>query len=151
MSFKVRSVTLKDAELLFNWANDPITRQNSFNSHTIKWDDHVSWLENKIDDTNSLLFLILLDDEPIGIVRLERGLETVIGITVSPFQRGKGYGSEILKSACEVFWRNKTDIIFAYIKKENVSSQRVFKKAGFVFSKSEFYLGFECEKWINKK
>lgn len=144
MSFDIRHVTINDAKLLFDWANDANTRQNSFNSEPIHWDDHVNWLQNRLARTDNLMYLFVLDSNPIGIVRFDIAKDTVVGITISPAHRGKGLGSEILKLACNKFWETHNKSILAYIKIDNLASQKAFNNAGFVFNKMELFSGHEC-------
>lgn len=144
MSFDIRHVTIHDAKLLFDWANDKITRQNSFNSELIKWEDHINWLQNRLNRTDNLMYLFVLDLDPIGLVRFDIAKETIIGITISPAHRGKGFGSELLKLACNKFWETNSDSILAYIKNDNYASQKAFRNAGFILKKKELYAGYEC-------
>lgn len=127
-----RSAELDDCDLLFNWANDPSTRQNSYNSEPIKYVEHVSWYKKNISER----MLIFFDyaGRPVGITRLDyKNDEWIIGITVDGMHRGKGYSVQMLKIAVKEYSRqNKIiDKIIAYIKVGNEISKKAFVKAGF--------------------
>lgn len=144
MEIGIRESTINDANILFDWANDPETRENSFNSGSINWDDHLQWFKKKLIDPTSKIYILQYNEMPIGVVRFEVNETTIIGVTVAPDHRGLGLGAEILKTACNTFWENSSDIILAYIKKKNIPSYRVFKKAGFTFLREDKVNNIEC-------
>jgi RimJ/RimL family protein N-acetyltransferase len=131
-SINFRPVKPSDCDLLFNWANDPITRKNSYNSNEINYNDHVLWFNKNISD-NWYIFYDELNS-PVGIVRFDfKNNEWIIGISVDANHRGKGYASEMIELAVNNFI-NKSSVlkISAYIKEENLISKKSFNKAGFV-------------------
>ncbi len=144
MKIGIREATINDATVLFDWANDPKTRENSFNSGTIDWNDHIRWFKNKLNDLSSKIYILHSNEKPIGVVRFEINDTTIIGVTVAPSHRGMGFGAEILKTASNTFWENNTDTLLAYIKKDNNASQRVFEKAGFTFLREDKINNIEC-------
>lgn len=144
MNIAIREATTNDTQLLFEWANESVTRQNSFNPNPIDWNSHVVWFNKKLKDTNCKIYIFQINDDPIGVVRFETGINTIIGITVAPNKRGMGLGSIILKKACNKFSTISNQNILAYIKKDNVSSQKAFEKAGFAFYKEAFYNDIAC-------
>lgn len=77
-------------------------------------------------------------NRPVGILRydkLRRG-NAEVNINLSPEQRGKGMGAEILMRG-SAWLRKNTDFkkITARIKKTNLPSQRAFTAAGFRLTK----------------
>jgi len=145
LELKIRMATMDDAELLFRWANDPETRKNSFNSNIIRWEDHIKWLNSKIYDPKSNIYILTLDNSPIGTTKTEQTSDTIIGITVAPEYRGKGLGSAMIKKTCEKYWESNDNDIFAYIKSMNVKSKNVFEKAGFIFFETKKKDNINCE------
>lgn len=122
-----------DCDLLFNWANDPLTRQNSFNSNKISYQEHLNWFSKNISD--STLIFLDNDNRPVGLVRLDhKDNEWVISISIDPYHRGKGYSSQILGIAIKHYLKENSllNLITAYIKEENKISKRSFQKVGFV-------------------
>lgn len=144
MKIGIREATINDATVLFDWANDPETRKNSFNSGPIEWNHHIHWFKKKLDDAKSKIYILQYNEMTVGVVRFEINETTIIGVTVAPDHRGMGFGAEILKTACNTFWGNNTDSILAYIKKGNIASQHVFEKAGFIFQREDKINNIEC-------
>jgi len=142
--FEIREIILNDAQLLFDWANDLQTRQNSFNSNPISWPAHINWLNVKLADKKIKNYLISLQKIPVVVVKFETNLDSIIGVTVAPEQRGKGIASMIIKKACATFWESYDSDILAYIKEENLPSIKAFKKAGFLFFKTENFNNSNC-------
>ena len=125
----LRPVDLSDAMLLFQWRNERATRANSLNSEEIVYEDHVRWLENVLGTTKAQYFYILMADlAPIGQIRLSVENETaLISYSIDAGYRACGYGRMILQMA-EDRLRNQGVCLtlVGYVKKENISSQRIF-------------------------
>ncbi len=146
MNLKIRKAKLDDIDILFEWANDEYTRNNSFNTELIKWSNHKKWYYQKFNNPNSFIFIICsMENKPIGVVRIEKKInESVIGITLSSEFRGKGLGSKIIMLGCKEFWKTNGNDITAYIKKTNIASIRSFEKAAFQFDRYSKIDGNEC-------
>ena len=134
----LRRARMNDAELLFAWANDPVTRQNSFSREPIAWENHMSWFEKKLADQNCL-FLILedkIDNERVacGSIRydLRSEKEALISYQIAPEQRGKGYGEAMIRlgeaEVKSVFGDIK---LIAEVRLENEASKKCFEKNGY--------------------
>lgn len=137
-----RTAQTNDAQLYFDWANDPDTRRQSFNSNPISLETHTAWFMRKLTDANALL-LVFFDEtkQAVGQVRFERTPvadmpdEILIGVSVDASQRGKGMATTLIQQGCEACreqWGAVT--IHAYIKANNPVSMRAFERAGFVLS-----------------
>ncbi|HSY60890.1 MAG TPA: GNAT family N-acetyltransferase [Cytophaga sp.] len=140
-----RKALESDLMTYFNWANDAVTRQNSFNSTAIDLKIHTAWFLNKIASPGSLLLLFENEDKnPVGQVRIESGENhAVIGISIDKAFRGQSFASFMIDSACTEYFRNFTQtIIAAHIKAANIASIKAFEKAGFK-SKEEYMVGDE--------
>jgi len=125
--------TISDIDLIYNWSNDPLVRESSYNSEPINYDNHQLWYANKMSDGNAFFYIFMNNELPIGLVRIERtDSETIIGVLVDSQFRGKGFASEMLQHASSHFLRIFPDgIIKAYIKKNNTASIKSFLNAGF--------------------
>lgn len=125
---KIRSSSYEDCEYLFKWANDEDVRQNAFNSAPIPWEQHKEWFSKKISDINTKIFILELENTPVGQVRFEKESDYwKIDYSIKKEFRGKGFGKIILeKSIPEI---NGT--LKAWVKIENVGSIKVFEKLGF--------------------
>jgi RimJ/RimL family protein N-acetyltransferase len=132
---RCRVATSADVRLYFDWANDPATRQNSFNTDPISFDAHQAWFSRKLTDPDALLLVFETPDNvPTGQVRFERqpNSKVVIGISVDAAFRGMGLAPVLLEEACLVYRRQQGNVpITAYIKPDNQASIRAFVRAGF--------------------
>lgn len=130
---RMRMATLEDVELYFQWANDQLVRENSYNSALIDHAQHVTWFTNKLRSGNCFFYLFSEKNLPVGQVRIDRsGSETVVGISIDEKYRGKGLGVEMLNMACsDHLFKFQDREIIAYIKADNTASLKQFTKAGF--------------------
>ncbi|TKC56947.1 GNAT family N-acetyltransferase [Pedobacter hiemivivus] len=129
-----RKACIEDLDLYFKWSNDPLVRQNSFNQTEIPYSDHVRWFTNKLKDERCHFYLFLDSNfKAVGQVRIDKfDDEIIIGLSIDEHFRGKGLGPEMLNLACIDYKKFHPDeIIVAYIKEGNISSYKVFEKAGF--------------------
>jgi UDP-2,4-diacetamido-2,4,6-trideoxy-beta-L-altropyranose hydrolase len=135
LDLELLPATEADFELLWQWANDPVTRASSFKSSSIPWEEHKNWCHAKLKDACCRLWMV---ETPtlgkIGIVRFDcAGPEATISISLAPEARGKGYGHGIITAACQqLFQSSETKLVRAVIKPENKASIRAFEQAGFL-------------------
>uniref|UniRef100_UPI004048D8EC GNAT family N-acetyltransferase n=1 Tax=Algoriphagus sp. TaxID=1872435 RepID=UPI004048D8EC len=148
----IRKAVIEDSLTYFNWVNDPVVREQSYNSENISWIDHEKWFNNKIIDPNFHFYIFLNSkDEKIGQIRLQKidKENCLIGVSIAAEHRGKGYGSRILKMGCKKFLtQNPSIILNAYIKETNISSLSIFEKAGFYFNNKLYYNNFKSFHYI---
>ena len=64
----------------------------------------------------------------VGLRRLNWCMTEVKHLVVRPDERRKGYGSRVVRLVLE---RVRTPLVIATIRKDNVSSQDLFRKLGF--------------------
>ena len=126
---RLRRVEENDIELIYNWSNDKEVRKNSFHTETIKWEDHVNWFENIIENKNVYFFILENDGKPIGQIRIafEKNNERIISFSISKAFRGFGFGKEILRLAEEKL--NKVNMkckLIGFVKKDNIASRKSF-------------------------
>ena len=136
--FLWRRATSGDAQLLLDWRNDPISVLNSKSGATVSPQEHARWFQAALKSENTMLFIAEMDQRPIATTRFDRAdansSNFVVSINVSPNQRGKGLGSELLRSAVLEFQGLKKANLVAEIRHGNVASEKIFKSAGFVES-----------------
>ncbi len=124
-----REVVVQDAKILYNWVNEKEVRNNSLISKPIKWEDHLAWLKNKIENINSKIFIFFNEQEPVGQVRLDLDDNYwTIDFSVSTSFRGRGYGKFILQKIIET---GEFEKFKAVVKTTNIGSIKVFRKLGF--------------------
>lgn len=121
MKLNTRLVTIEDAEMLLGWKNEEDTRKNSIATDAvIEMVDHMSWLSKRLQDTPLNFWVILLDDEPVGDLRLE-GQE--ISIRMDKKYRGMGLATQVIAMF--------SGPLVAKVRTHNIASMRVFLANGF--------------------
>ncbi|MCE3294322.1 MAG: hypothetical protein K0R65_36 [Crocinitomicaceae bacterium] len=143
-----RRVDFSDKDLLFEWTNDPVTRSNSFQSNAVAYDEHVNWLEKKLESPDTFYLIAEVSGEPAAFVRFDGiSAETVIGINIAKDFRGKGLAGQILMDSCTLFHYQFEGDIYAYIKTENEASVKAFQKAGFHLVENVIIHNFKAYKY----
>ncbi len=140
----LRNVTKKDAKILFYWTNDPVTRENSFRTQPVLWEEHINWLDKKIKD-KECLFLIMSDGTMnYGTIRIDCREEkngkkqAVISFSVAPEHRGKGFGVKMLALAEQKvrYWNEEKKFVveelIGEVKRENTASRKCFENNGYL-------------------
>ena len=130
----LRAANINDRYLIWKWANDPVTRAQSFTSEYIPWEHHKLWFESNLSNSNLFIYIAINEsDLAIGLIRYQKkGKDAIVSITVAPEQRGKGYGSAIIELGTHEMLRvSDVDAIHAYLKPNNKASRRAFVEAGF--------------------
>ena len=148
-----RKANMGDCKEVFEWRNDSITRQMSFTSNVVLWEDHLRWYELSLASEKRLLLICEAKEKvkniKLGIVRfdfVDDGRISEISINLSPSVRGKGYGKECLKKS--IFYMADEwpmcKLITANVKKINETSKRVFEQVGFnVVAEDDLFWKFE--------
>ena len=131
----LREATAEDAGLLFEWANDPATRQNAINTESIKWEDHLMWLTQKLNSKTTKIYIALDHDKtPCGQIRFDRSNDSgVIDFYIASDFRGKNLGKKLLIEGSQKIFNCWQDIKYVEgkVKKLNFASQKSFINAGF--------------------
>ena len=139
----VRKATDKDCRPMWEWWNDPVTRQMMKDNNPVPFESHKVWFEKAIQDPDRMLCVGEIDGVAFGIVRFlkeENGVYEV-SINLNPSFRGKGYGGALMSQSIGMLKKTESvDLLFAMLKKINTPSKRTFEKNGFVFKIPEkFY------------
>jgi RimJ/RimL family protein N-acetyltransferase len=125
---------LNDRDLLYEWANEPAVRKNSFSSETISYETHVEWFHKMLKDENIVQYILMENDYPIGQIRVQiYGEEAEVGYSISAENRGRGYGGTILKLLSDKISMEFPCIryLIAKVKPENEVSSALFLKEGY--------------------
>lgn len=122
--------------MLWEWRNDPVVRANSFSSNPIPWDEHVSWLREKLVDPHCLIYVVVDEqDIPVGQVRFDTSSEgsAEVAVSIDAKERDRGYGSAALQLACQrVLKEHGIGKVLALVKEDNKASINAFAMAGFI-------------------
>lgn len=131
----LREATMQDAELLFSWRNDHLTRMQSIQQDEVPWHGHLAWLEKSLQSESRKIYIAESEGIPVGTVRFDFG-ETCVEMswTLAPEQRGRGLGSLLLKTGVQLIHGSQ---VIARIKSSNVASIRIAEKVGFVRIRQE--------------
>lgn len=143
----LRSVRMDDASLLIEWANDLETRENSFNTDFILWENHVVWLEKKLQAPDALLYILELDGVPCGHIRYDREVKNsaVLSFMVAPNFRGIGLGSYLVETSCNIPIKKwKVSSVKAITFVENQFSFHIFERVGFIRKSDEIIQEHAC-------
>lgn len=131
----LRPAEMDDCQLIWEWANDPEVRRQSFSPEYIPWEKHVAWYRNIMASSDCDLFIVCNSgNEPIGQVRFECSNESaVISGSVDRRHRNLRFASAVIKGACcRVFKKKRISVIDAYVRPENIMSVKLLERAGFV-------------------
>ncbi len=139
-----RKAQKDDLMQVFKWSNDPITRNNSYNSGTISLETHQQWFNKKLNDASSIIYMAEVNGQPAGMVRYEvLATHSVVGVLIDPDHRGRGLASIFLQATANLFFENHSVSIWAYIKKTNQASIKSFERAHYKKLKDELVEGIE--------
>lgn len=135
-TLSIRTATIDDAELLWEWANDRSVREQSFNSEPISWESHLKWLSDKMESPSTQFYLLLENGEPTGQIRYDRDdreqSAAEISFSIAEEHRGKKLGIAILELTCDKALKDlNCRQITALVIKGNEASHKAFLRAGF--------------------
>ncbi len=149
---KVRKAILSDLDLFFDWVNDPLVREYSFNSTSVTLEQHTIWFKSVISNKSSLIFVFSNEaNELVGQVRIQNNSSSkaIIGISIDKEHRGKGYALNMFQIACNLYFKeNQGSSIHAYIKKNNFGTIKSIEKAGFLLDSELVYQSYPCYLYI---
>lgn len=144
---KLVRVEQSHVDIIYEWANDPVTRMYSFHKDVISYEQHVEWFQRKIKDTNCRFYICQHDNDLIGQIRVdfENG-KGIVSYCVAPLHRGCGYGSQMLRMLQELL-SNDMDVIPITILQgkvlhQNVASQKCFLNCDYDRSERDEYILF---------
>ena len=130
----LRQAEEQDMDLLFQWANEKKVRKASFCSEPISIEQHKKWFQNVMTSNNIHQYIYSMNGNPIGQVRITvEDDAAVISYSIAKEHRGKGYGKRMVELLEQEVRNNHPEIseLHAYVKKENIASQKVFERLGF--------------------
>ena len=137
---KVRLVESLDSKDIWKWRNDKLTRDMFIDNKYIYWINHSNWFQKAIKSNKILMYIGLLKDKKIGVVRfdLEKNSKSaIVSLNLNPIMRGKNLSNLLLLNSINEFRKIYNIKLFAKIKKINTPSIKCFTKVGFLFNKSD--------------
>jgi RimJ/RimL family protein N-acetyltransferase len=141
---EVTELFIKD---IFEWRNDKISRAMSSSSEKIKFESHLYWFKNIMNDKNQFVYIGIEEEKRIGICRFnldQKNKIAEVSINLNPKMRGKNYGFQLLRLSREKFFEKQKIDLIAKIKETNEPSKKLFSKAGFfIHDKEENFLYYK--------
>lgn len=138
----LRFACTADTRRMFTWQCDEKTRQHSRNRTPPDLDDHREWVASALEDPSRFLTIILCDDKPAGVLRLDRidrrdpdCLE--ISILVAPDLQSRGIATAALQFCHKIWPRNR---VLAEVMPGNTASRALFKRAGYRAKSNDIYV-----------
>ncbi len=135
---------LKDIRLLYQWVNDEVVRENSFNTEQISEEQHKKWFVERLNSNTTDIYIYYYKGIAIGQLRLDyEGTTAIIDYSIDRAYRGQGHGTMLLSLIEKI--DNKKKPIKCYIgrvKFDNISSQYVFTKMRYDKSYQNNYIEF---------
>ncbi|TBR41256.1 N-acetyltransferase [Marinomonas agarivorans] len=132
---QLRSETIDDILQVFKWQCAPQTRRYALNKDIPTLLEHTDWMTRKIASQDDYIYIIELNEgakiSSVGVVRLDLFAENTytISIFVAPNQYGKGVAKEALAILDKL---HPSIVINAVVLKENIASQTLFSRAGYI-------------------
>lgn len=135
-NINLRPAAKSDAKDIWLWRNSPQAIRNSFNSKPVFWQEHKRWLETKIKDHRTRIYIAERGADKIGVIRfdMDNGSATV-SVNLNPGFIGMGLGKRIIKIGSRMALKDLAPrYITAEIKDDNRASFKAFVDAGYKFS-----------------
>jgi len=134
-----RLACLDDETLILGWANDPLVRNNSFNSGHIDPIAHHTWFCDRLRELDHCRFYVVetTDALPVGQVRFQKeGDAWEVHYALDARVRGRGVAKPLLKTALMAFQQSTDKAqVFGRVRGANAASSQVFEGLGFVSEK----------------
>ncbi|WP_160143665.1 UDP-2,4-diacetamido-2,4,6-trideoxy-beta-L-altropyranose hydrolase [Chryseolinea soli] len=138
----LRKATGDDLLKVFEWANDPELRRQSFSTQAVSLENHTKWFTGKLADPATELYIVEYKHLPVAQVRFDVKLEaTIISYSIDARYRGRGWGQPVLQLALDAFQKTHrgTKNIVGYVKMNNIGSTKVFQNLGFAQRETNDY------------
>lgn len=146
-----REISEEDIDIIYKWANDPVTRSQSYSDGNIKFEEHKEWFEEKVNNSNCCFLIFSNNNKKIGLVRFDlKGRYWVVSINIAPSERGQGYSVRMLKKAGKYLRERDNRPVHAYIKEQNTPSIKAFESVGYKREEKLKYKGSESYLYIWK-
>jgi RimJ/RimL family protein N-acetyltransferase len=115
------------------------------------------WKQNIAENSLRDIYIAVVNNQSVGYAYVDYHSESEIELSLGVSSRvsGKGYGTGLILSLLEKY-KDKYKYITAFVREDNIRSQRVFDKAGFVCLKKTRMVNDENEnvlvlnKWLYK-
>lgn len=131
---RLRPAATEDARMVFEWRNDPFILFRGSSQRAVTLEEHARWFAETIKGESRKMFIVVLDERPIGQVRFDRSneMDCVISAYLLEEFTGKGYGVAAIRQGCaEIFKLWDIEKVIACVREDNGAAHSGFIKAGF--------------------
>lgn len=131
----LRPVEAADSGHLFDWANDPVTRQFSYSPAPIERANHEKWLTARLSDPAHLLLIASVGETPAGTIRfaLDADGAALLSFAIAPECRGLGLSAPLLRAGAAravAQWPTLQGVV-GHVLLANAASLAAFRRSGF--------------------
>jgi len=133
---KLRKLSIKDSDMIYQWRNDDLIVSLSSNQKKVNKKEHQSWIKASLENPKRIIYIIEKDNEPMGQIRFDKDIKQeklcYISIYLISGFKSRGYGKKALALAFDEifnFWHDTT--IQAKVRQENNTSKKFFLNLGF--------------------
>ncbi len=149
---KLRRWQAGDCRLLHEWRLHPANRRWFGDSSEIGFAAHQNWFERFMADKSRIGFILEEDGRPAAQIRFDPAEMPGcyrISLSTAPNCAGRGLGSQILRMGCANSEMQRAATLFvAETRIDNLPSQKVFQRHGFVEAGQHIYAGAEHLAWV---
>jgi RimJ/RimL family protein N-acetyltransferase len=135
----LRAIELSDAEVLRHMINDEETERMMLGySFPVATHQQIKWIENLSNEKSVFRAMIDVDGTAIGTIILSdidmrNGTAQAHIKLASASEKGKGYGTDAMLALLSYSFNElRLNCIYCRIKEDNIASQKLFEKCGFV-------------------
>jgi len=136
---KITKASNNDSLDIFQWRNDPLTRQNSINTDPVSLKDHNQWFNEVLNSKNTELLIGIENSMKVGVCRfyLNNLLNSVeVSINLNPLMRGKRISKKLLEESINYYLKTNKVMLTATIRIDNIPSIKIFEELNFIKIKS---------------
>ena len=131
-SVTTRRITETDSPMVFAWQTEPNIRRYFRTPDAPTQAEHDAWFRKKLQDPLCVFEMTLVDDRPVGLLRLDPVENTEatyeVSILISTSYQGNAIASTCLKNARRLLPHAQFN---AEIHPDNLASEKSFLNAGF--------------------
>lgn len=122
--------------LILGWQREPCMRKYSRSPAPPSEQEHTDWMKQTLSDNKRMAWIMEVDHNPAGLLRLDRVAEGESEVSILVPQQHQGNG--IALSALRILRRMLPWPEFmATVHRQNLASRRLFEKAGYVMEQQE--------------
>jgi len=127
----LRRATSNDAPIYNMWLNESEQRSDLMNTRPIPLQNHSEWLDQKLKDLQSHLFVLEAGNLPVGQIRFEwRGDEALVEFSLDVLVRGRAWEKQLIKLGIEALKNSRPKALTGQVKQEDLISVAPFIRMG---------------------